>query len=463
MALSLPQHNATLAGTNQLAKPMSYAHAVIGKRIKTTQQQQKSLIHDDIISSQHPDEPTSLTTVKTRIYRNSRTEGAFLFNVSGCYPVYTEDQIKTIVKEQHPNCYSVIPMKDGEKQYLEVYMDREDDSNDIVENGLVFNKIKTRVIPCRALSELSHIVTVKLSNLPIYKRGRVLAGLKNSLAIFGHIMDLGIYVDKQTDFFVGNGYVVLDVTQVEGEQPFHPLTHVINWKDAIKDVVDVFHATWNKMPTWCRYCHQEGHTKFSCALSKAKMSCYACHEHGHRSFECPNKKEKNVDRKKMTLKGKKTAKKSHNKEQTADKNSDTTSTHQPSKEILKSKYAPDNTAPSSSKKIVDTVLASDDEEDDLDYVPQEAAEGIQEEDADMYSVNSEVSNEELQQLREEQQLFDREHKNLPTCPEHDMEEASSKNINETLITEDTVETTNSQSSMVTNYLNLMQKKSERTQ
>lgn len=457
MALSLPQHNATLAGTNQLAKPMSYAHAVIGKRVKTTQQQQKSLIHDDIISSQHTDEPTSLITVKTRIYRNSRTEGAFLFNVSGCYPVYTEDQIRRIVKEQHPNCYSVIPMKDGERQYLEVYMDHEDDSNDIMENGLVFNKIKTRVVPCRALSELSQIVNVKLTNLPIYKRDRVLAGLKNSLAIYGHIMDLGIYVDKQTDFFMENGYVVLDVTVVEGEQPFHPLTHVIKWKDAFKNVVDVFHATWNNMPTWCRYCHQEGHTKFSCALSKAKMSCYACHEQGHRAFECPNKQARGTDKRKMAVKGKKSVKKSQNKEQNVDKNSDDST--QPSKEILKSKYAPDNSAPSSSKKIADAVLASDDEEDDLDYVPQDESGEVQEEDEDMYSVDSEVGKEELQQLHEEQQQFNREHKNLPICPEHDMEEANSKDINET----PEAVAPNPQSSVVTNYLNIMKKKSERTQ
>ena len=50
---------------------------------------------------------------------------------------------------------------------------------------------------------------------------------------------------------------------------------------------EVFRATWNNMPTWCRYCHKDGHTKFECAASKARVLCYSCHELGHRSFECP--------------------------------------------------------------------------------------------------------------------------------------------------------------------------------
>lgn len=52
---------------------------------------------------------------------------------------------------------------------------------------------------------------------------------------------------------------------------------------------EVFRAQWNNMPTWCRYCHKDGHTKFECAASKARILCYSCHEQGHRSYECPRK------------------------------------------------------------------------------------------------------------------------------------------------------------------------------
>ncbi|KAI9469843.1 MAG: hypothetical protein EXX96DRAFT_466554, partial [Benjaminiella poitrasii] len=43
------------------------------------------------------------------------------------------------------------------------------------------------------------------------------------------------------------------------------------------------------MPTWCQYCHREGHTKFDCALSKARILCYSSHQQGHRFFECPRR------------------------------------------------------------------------------------------------------------------------------------------------------------------------------
>ncbi|KAG1050144.1 hypothetical protein G6F43_007563 [Rhizopus delemar] len=43
------------------------------------------------------------------------------------------------------------------------------------------------------------------------------------------------------------------------------------------------------MPTWCRYCHKESHTKCECPLSKAQIICYSYHQNGHRAFECPRR------------------------------------------------------------------------------------------------------------------------------------------------------------------------------
>lgn len=85
---------------------------------------------------------------------------------------------------------------------------------------------------------------------------------------------------------MGSGYAVLDIQSDPAQIKFQELTHQLNWCET-KD--EFFHATWNNMPTWCRYCHQEGHTKFNCSVSKARIICYGCHEHGHRSFECPRR------------------------------------------------------------------------------------------------------------------------------------------------------------------------------
>ncbi|KAI8976883.1 hypothetical protein BDB01DRAFT_712195, partial [Pilobolus umbonatus] len=64
---------------------------------------------------------------------------------------------------------------------------------------------------------------------------------------------------------------------------FQPLSHTVSWCES---TVEDFHVTWKNMPTWCRYCHEEGHTKFNCEKSRARIICYNCHEVGHRSAEC---------------------------------------------------------------------------------------------------------------------------------------------------------------------------------
>ncbi|CAO3647631.1 unnamed protein product [Cunninghamella echinulata] len=46
------------------------------------------------------------------------------------------------------------------------------------------------------------------------------------------------------------------------------------------------------MPTWCRFCHEEGHTKYQCTKSLASMICYNCHEMGHRASSCHHLTEK---------------------------------------------------------------------------------------------------------------------------------------------------------------------------
>ncbi|CAO3620642.1 unnamed protein product [Cunninghamella blakesleeana] len=49
-----------------------------------------------------------------------------------------------------------------------------------------------------------------------------------------------------------------------------------------------FEATYKDM-AWCRYYHQEGHTKYDCKQSKAQIICYYCYGNGHRAIECPRK------------------------------------------------------------------------------------------------------------------------------------------------------------------------------
>jgi hypothetical protein len=107
--------------------------------------------------------------------------------------------------------------------------------------------------------------------------------------VFGEILDIGIITEKATGFFMDTGYAVLDIYQspdTSMAQKLPELSHQISWRES---TTEVFHATWNNMPTWCRYCHKDGHTKFECPLSKARILCYSCHQQGHRSYEYPRR------------------------------------------------------------------------------------------------------------------------------------------------------------------------------
>ncbi|CAO3688457.1 unnamed protein product [Rhizopus stolonifer] len=187
-----------------------------------------SLIHDHIMPP-HSDESSRLNTLQTSILRISRTKGAFLFDIS--------------------------PL----------------------------------VYPHAVLGESVKVVNLKLTHLPMLPAEEVKNGLAKSLAVFGDIIDVGILTDTATGFFMGAGYVVLNIHQdssVIEEQKSQTLSHKISWYESPDDF---FHATWNNMPTWCRYCHKKGYTKIECPQSRARIICYSCHQNGHRSFECPRR------------------------------------------------------------------------------------------------------------------------------------------------------------------------------
>jgi hypothetical protein len=232
------------------------------------------------------DDPLHLKTLETKIFRASRSKNAFLFDISTIKDKYTDLQCMQALKNQHEQVYACVPLNDGPRRYLEVYIMEEEDTNSIAKNGIVFQDAKLRILPSRAIDENAKIINLKLSNLPMLPRQSVTAGLEQSLKIFGKVLDLGINTERNTGLFMGSGYAVLDVHQNEStpvEAKFLELSHQLSWCESS---TELFYATWNNMPTWCRYCHKDGHTKFDCPLSKARIICYACHEMGHRSFEC---------------------------------------------------------------------------------------------------------------------------------------------------------------------------------
>ncbi|KAI9473419.1 MAG: hypothetical protein EXX96DRAFT_462248, partial [Benjaminiella poitrasii] len=201
------------------------------------------------------------------IFRSSLSPGRFLFDIHVVKNKYSELQTRLAVLEQYPNAYACVPLSDGPKRYLEVYVESQD-IQQIQDEGL-FPKSRLRDLPCK----------------PIKDHSKVITGLTKSLQSFGNVLDLWILTDKITRHYMGLAYVVLDTSPRSDSVSFQPLSHIISWSETEVSFLE----TWRAMPTWCRYCHKGGHTKSSCVLSKASLICYVCHDKGHRSFECPRK------------------------------------------------------------------------------------------------------------------------------------------------------------------------------
>ncbi|KAI8972163.1 hypothetical protein BDB01DRAFT_839540, partial [Pilobolus umbonatus] len=256
----------TSTSTQQRQQRRTYAQIVASKRV--------SLVYKP--SQTQNDENETITIVKTHIYQRARTQGALLFDFSSV-PLTADLKIQ-MLREQHPNCFGLIAKKERNLEYLEVYIDNDDDDNDICETGVYFHEQKIRVLSRRAIYDASQIVHLNLSDLPMLRPVKVLEGITKSLEVFGDILDIGLNYDPRHNFYMGTGYAVLDLNDLEGEVTFQPLSHTVSWCES---TVEDFHVTWKNMPTWCRYCHEEGHTKFNCEKSKARIICYNCHEVGH--------------------------------------------------------------------------------------------------------------------------------------------------------------------------------------
>jgi hypothetical protein len=146
---------------------------------------------------------------------------------------------------------------------------KEVDTNDIAHSGLVFQEKSLRVLPCKAIGHENKITRIKLTHLPMYTKEKVLKGLQESFSSFGRVIDIGLYTERQTGFYMGTGYAVLAQDPTD---ECLPLDHNVYWGNS----QDVFHCNWNHMPTTCNYCHEAGHNKYDCEKSKARIIFHRC-------------------------------------------------------------------------------------------------------------------------------------------------------------------------------------------
>lgn len=90
---------------------------------------------------------------------------------------------------------------------------------------------------------------------------------------------------------MGEGYATL---YMDPRNP--PLTHTMTFPDGS----GYFYITYPHMNTWCKYCHEEGHTKSKCEKAIAGTFCRGCDEYGHRQKDCPRLKKIRENKKRLS-------------------------------------------------------------------------------------------------------------------------------------------------------------------
>ncbi|KAI8328040.1 hypothetical protein BC941DRAFT_457907 [Chlamydoabsidia padenii] len=230
-------------------------------------------------------------TIHTRIWKTSQTKGGLLFDISFLSSNIVTGTINQLVREQAPAIYGCRDIKDkrDNKRYLEAYIDNEEESN-VTTNGLTFDTPQGRftTIPCQALDDDSNIVRLTLSKLPFEPERFLVPKLIASLTPYGVVHDLSLFKDP-SGMFMGTGSAILCIRNSTDNNNLTTSIQPLQHKVPYVDTLDSFHAVWANMPTWCRYCHEEGHSKYDCAKSIASMTCYYCKDQGHRAATCPKK------------------------------------------------------------------------------------------------------------------------------------------------------------------------------
>ena len=113
-----------------------------------TSRHKVSLMHHDVRAS-HTDSDTPFTEIHSRIYRSSRRSDVFLLDISRIAKQYTDLQCIQELGKQHSGVHACSVINDRQLYYLEAYIEKEKDDNDLVTNGVLFGKSKTKVYSCK--------------------------------------------------------------------------------------------------------------------------------------------------------------------------------------------------------------------------------------------------------------------------------------------------------------------------
>lgn len=189
------------------------------------------------------------------------------------------------LNQQFPNNCGARTHRERPRVLVGVYFEDSGDLESAVHTGLSFEG-GVCILPAQALSHEAKITKVRLSGLPFMNTSKLLDGIKQSLSLYGRVIDCGIYRDAESGLLMGNGFAVLDRQPIPGHQAFNDLSHTVQWLTGD----DCVYATWAAMALHCSRCHQQGHHVRNCPTNpRNTRACWSCGRVGHLSYDCPSK------------------------------------------------------------------------------------------------------------------------------------------------------------------------------
>ncbi|KAI9489519.1 hypothetical protein BDB00DRAFT_876283 [Zychaea mexicana] len=212
-------------------------------------------------SGNNSDNPTPLLDPRLSWAQVAQKKRVSLLHNSYSVSQDTSRQQQTVIYShvwrvgRSPNAVFFDHHTEGPRVILEVYFQQPDDYRRALEQGLEFPK-QTFIHGTPGLYPTTQIKKICLTRLPFLSPEALVQGLQTTMAMYGRVMDVGVYRDQTTNLFMGNGFAVIDQQLLEREQAFTTLDHHIPW---CGDENNLVYGTFSEMKPHCSRCHSASH------------------------------------------------------------------------------------------------------------------------------------------------------------------------------------------------------------